>query len=265
MATTSTVGLQLKDAYRKTLDRLAAAAERSGRRREDVLMVAVTKHASPDQIRLLVGLGHEDLGENHVQYLIQRVAQLEEFLSRHRTLGRATTRSGAALPTSVRWHMVGHLQRNKVKQIIPLVRLIHSVDSLRLAEELHSHAARLDCVVDVLLQVNTSLEPAKFGVAAPAALHLAEQLDTMIHLRLRGVMAMAPVTENPEESRPYFARAAEIFTDIRDARIGGRSFNALSMGMSHDFEAAVEEGANIVRIGQALFGNSNDQPSVADD
>ena len=186
------------------------------------------------------------------------VAQLEEFLSRHRTLGRATTRSGAAMPTSVRWHMVGHLQRNKVKQIIPLVQLIHSVDSLRLAEELHNHAARLDRVVDVLLQVNASLEPAKFGVAAPAALHLAEQIDTMIHLRLRGVMAMAPEAEKAEASRPYFARAAEIFTDIRDAKIGGRSFNALSMGMSHDFEAAVEEGANVVRIGQALFGNSGE-------
>lgn len=256
MTTTQTISSQLKDAYRKTVDRLADAASRAGRSREDVLMVAVTKHASPDQIRLLVELGHADLGENQVQHLIQRVAQLEEFLSRHRMLGRTTTRSSLPMPTSVRWHMVGHLQRNKVKQIIPLVQLIHSVDSLRLAEELNSQAARLDCVVDVLLQVNTSLEPAKFGVAAPAAPHLAEQIDTMIHLRLRGVMAMAPAAEKAEEARPYFARAAELFHDLRDAKIGGPSFNALSMGMSRDFEVAVEEGANVVRIGEALFGNS---------
>ena len=260
MATTHTVGSQLKDAYRKTMDRLATAAERGGRRSNDVRMVAVTKHASPDQIRHLVELGHEDLGENRVQHLILRVAQLEEFLSRHRTLGRAASRaslrSGAEMPTEVRWHMVGHLQRNKVRQILPLVQLIHSVDSLRLAEELHNHASRLDRVVDVLLQVNASLEPSKFGVAAPAALHLAEQIDTMIHLRLRGIMAMAPAVEDAEQVRPYFARAAEIFHDIHDAKIGGKSFNALSMGMSHDFEVAVEEGANIVRIGQALFGDS---------
>ena len=254
METTRILGsAPLKDAYRRVVERVAAAAERCGRCPGDVLIVAVTKNATPDQIRHLVELGHVDLGENRVQHLVQRTAQLEEFLSRHRTL-RATSRTAEHIPDQVRWHMVGHLQRNKVKKVLPLVQLIHSVDSLRLAEELHSHAARMERTVDVLLQVNVVQELTKSGVTAPAALHLAEQIDTMVHLRLRGLMTMGPLTENPQESRSCFARTAEIFRDIRDAKIGGQQFSVLSMGMSNDFEMAIAEGANLVRVGRALFG-----------
>ena len=245
---------KLKDAYRRVMDRVAAAAERSGRRPSDVLVVAVTKHAGPDQIRQLVELGQADLGESRVQNLPQRVALLSEFLARHRTLGRANGNRIQTVPTQVRWHMVGHLQRNKVKQVIPLVQLIHSVDSLRLAEEVHAQADRLDRVVDVLLQVNATQEPSKFGVTAPAAFHLAEQMDTMINLRLRGLMTMAPLNFSSDQARSCFARTAEIFGDIRDAGIGSRHLNALSMGMTNDFEIAIEQGANVVRIGRALFG-----------
>lgn len=248
----TTSASDLRDAYRRTNDRIAAAAERSGRRRDDVLMVAVTKNALPDQIRHLVEMGHCDLGESRSQQLIQRAAQLEEFLARHRTLGRATGKA-ATLPEKVRWHMVGHLQRNKVRQMFALVQLIHSVDSLRLAEELHSQASRLEQPVDVLLQVNASQEQTKHGVAAPAAQHLAEQIDTMVHLRLRGLMTMAALTDD-DQTRSTFARTTEIFRDIREAGIGGQHFNVLSMGMSNDFEIAVEEGANVIRIGRALFG-----------
>lgn len=255
MTSTHTVGSdQLKDAYRRLTDDVDAAAERSGRRREDIVVVAVTKNAGPDQIRHLAEIGHCDFGESRVQQLTQRAAQLEEFLSRRRSLGRATVKGQADVPDEVRWHMVGHLQRNKAKHLLPMVHLIHSVDSLRLAEELHTHASRLDCTVDILLQVNASQEPGKHGVVAPAVLHLAEQIDTMLHLRMRGVMAMAPQSEEKEEIRWSFARAAEIFQDIRDARIGGRHFNALSMGMTNDFELAIEQGANVIRIGRALFG-----------
>ncbi|MDP6058571.1 MAG: YggS family pyridoxal phosphate-dependent enzyme [Pirellulaceae bacterium] len=244
----------LKDSYRRVMDRVAAAAERSGRRPSDVLLVAVTKHAGPDRIRQLVELGHADLGESRVQNLAHRVALLGEFLARHRTLGRAGCNRIQVVPTEVRWHMVGHLQRNKVKLALPLVHLIHSVDSLRLAEELHAQAVRLDRVVDVLLQINATQEPSKFGVAAPAAIHLAEQIDTMINLRLRGLMTMAPLEYSGEQARSCFARTAEIFGDIRDAGIGGQHLNALSMGMTNDFEIAIEEGANVVRIGRAIFG-----------
>jgi hypothetical protein len=247
---------QLRDAYRRVQERIAAAAERSGRHASDVHMVAVTKNATPDQIRLLVEMGHADLGENRGQHLAQRVAQLQEFLARKRALGAAVPKGGVELPQKIRWHMVGHLQRNKVKQVVPLVDLIHSVDSLRLAEELHNFAARADCVIDILVQVNTSGEASKMGVAAPAVIHLAEQIETMMHLRLRGLMTIAPYSDNPEDARPTFARTMELFQDVAHEGIGAADFNILSMGMTGDFEVAIEEGANLVRIGRALFGDS---------
>jgi pyridoxal phosphate enzyme (YggS family) len=238
------------------MDRVGEAAVRADRRPKNIIVVAVTKTASPDQIRSIVEQGHTDLAESRVQQLTQRVAQLEEFLSRKRTLGRASTTPGHDAPDDVRWHMVGHLQRNKVKQVLPLVKLVHSVDSLRLAEEIQAVTARADMAIDILLEINASGEPSKQGVAPPAALHLAEQIDSMVHVRLRGLMTMAPRSENPEDARPTFARTAEIFDDIRSAGIGGRQFNILSMGMTNDFEIAVEQGANVLRIGRALFGET---------
>jgi len=248
----------LRDAYRSVTDRVAEAAIRSGRRPIDVLFVAVTKNASPDQIRSVVEMGHIDLGESRVQPLIQRVASIEEFLMRKRTLPGAATKSAREpghTSNMVRWHMIGHLQRNKVKPAVPLVQLIHSVDSLRLAEEIHTVASRSDQVVDILIQVNTTRDPAKFGVASPAVIHLAEQIETMLHLRLRGLMTMAPRCDRPEESRPTFNRTAEIFSEMRSAKVGGSDCNILSMGMSDDFEVAIEEGANVVRLGRVLFGD----------
>jgi len=245
---------QLKDAYRRVKDRIAQAALRCGRNPQDVVMVAVTKYATVDQIQQIIELGQMDLGESRVQHLQQRVAQIDEFLARKRTLGGAAPKSKDLMPENVRWHMIGHLQRNKVKQVVPLVSLIHSVDSLRLAEELHNYAARHDLTIDILLQINIAGEGQKAGIAAPAAIHLAESIDTMMHLRLRGLMCMAQVSENPEDSRSCFARTREIFEDIRKAKVGGPDCNVLSMGMSNDFEVAIEEGANVVRIGSALFG-----------
>ncbi|XAM00734.1 YggS family pyridoxal phosphate-dependent enzyme [Phycisphaeraceae bacterium D3-23] len=263
MSTENTMSpAQLREAYRTVTDRIGEAAVRSGRSADDVVMVAVTKYATVDQIQQLIELGHIDLGESRGQQLTQRVAQIDEFLARKRTLAGAAPKSKELMPEHVRWHMIGHLQRNKVKQVVPLVSLIHSVDSLRLAEELHNYAARHDLTIDILLQVNAAGEDQKQGVACPAAIHLAEQIDTMVHLRLRGIMAMAAKTDNPEDARPAFARAAEIFHDLRHEKIGGPTCNVLSMGMTHDFEVAIEEGANVVRIGSALFG---EKPADDDD
>ncbi|MEM6460136.1 MAG: YggS family pyridoxal phosphate-dependent enzyme [Planctomycetota bacterium] len=257
MASTRLAGSpRLRDSLRKINDRIAAAAARSGRRREDVVLVAVTKYATPDQIRHVVELGQADLGENRVQQIAQRVPQLAEFLARKKTLAGASTRDDDRTPDSVRWHMIGQLQRNKVKQVVPHVDLIHSVDSLRLAEELHNYAARQDITIDILVQVNASGEASKAGVAPPAVTHLIESIDTMLHLRPRGLMTMAPLVEDPEDARPTFARTAELFRDVRDQKLGGDAFNVLSMGMSHDLEVAVEEGANVVRVGRALFGET---------
>jgi pyridoxal phosphate enzyme (YggS family) len=164
----------------------------------------------------------------------------------------------------VRWHMIGHLQRNKAKKVLEVCRLIHSVDSLRLAEEVQAAAIKLEKTVDVLLQVNTSGERSKGGCAVAAAVHLAEQMDTMVQVRLRGLMTMARYSENPEDSRPAFARCRELFYEIRDSGYAGRNFNILSMGMTGDFEVAIQEGANLVRVGSAIFGEPRPE-QVAED
>ncbi len=247
--------VELRTAYEDVKNRIEAAAARRGRRGSDVVCVAVTKTATPDQIRQLIEMGHQDLGENRVQQLTQRVAVIDEFLARRRQLAGAVPRGTSDVPDKVRWHMIGHLQRNKVRQVAPLVQLIHSVDSLRLAEELDALGGKMDRTFDILLQINCSGEAGKFGVASPATIPLAEQIDSMMNLRLRGLMTMAPFSENPEDSRPTFARAAEIFHELRRDKIGGPHCNILSMGMTGDFEVAVEEGANLLRIGRAIFGD----------
>ncbi len=240
----------LGERYRNIIQRVGEAAERSGRQPSDVLVVAVTKLAAPDQIRHLLELGHEDLGENRVQQLIQRAAMTEEFVARHQSM---LSPRKTDVPESVRWHMIGHLQRNKVKQVLPLVKLIHSIDSLRLAEEIQAIASRQEAEVDVLLQVNASGEKSKYGVALSAAPHLADQMQTMFNLRLRGLMTIAPYGDDPEDARPVFQRTAEVFQDMKASGAFGERLNILSMGMSSDFEVAVECGANVVRLGRALF------------
>jgi hypothetical protein len=250
---------QLKDRYRQLMDKVGEAAVRSGRKPSDILTVVVTKSASPDQVRQLMELGHQDLGENRVQQLQQRIAMTEEFLSRAKMMG-----GKPGMATSVRWHMIGHLQRNKVKPLIGLVKLVHSVDSLRLAEEIQAQASRLDKEVDVLLQVNVAEEPQKFGLAPPAVAHLAEQIGTMLHLRLRGLMVMAPNTENTDEVRTVFMRAKEMFNEMHASDLYGEQFNILSMGMSQDYEIAIECGANMIRVGRAVFGEPAEESEAAD-
>jgi pyridoxal phosphate enzyme (YggS family) len=275
MATTTT----LKERYAQVKSRIAGAAARAGRPAESVLLVAVTKHAEPEQIRELIHLGHQDFGENRVQHLAQRAAMVEEYLNRRRILPGVTAAREAALvevglapapPNVVRWHMVGTLQRNKARKAMEFARLIHSVDSLRLAEEIQTiaHKRDLPMPVDVLLQVNCTDEPQKGGVARPAALHVAEQIDTMVQVRLRGLMTMGPTTGGEAEAREAFRRCRDCFLDIQGAGYGGELFNLLSMGMSGDFEWAIEEGANIVRVGSAIFGEragAEGEPQEHDD
>lgn len=245
-------GLTLDQRYDLVRQRIANAAARTGRATREIILVAVTKNASVDQIRHLIELGHEDFGENRVQNLEKRMAVIDEFLRRHRELG--STRDGVHIPERVRWHMIGHLQRNKVRRIAGRVRLIQSVDSLRLVEELHAIAVRLEEPIEVLVQVNVSGEGQKYGLAPAAAKHLVDQIDTMVGLRARGLMCMAPLSDNPEDSRPVFDRGREIYEDIKRSGAGGASFDLLSMGMSSDFEVGIDCGSNLVRIGAAIFG-----------
>ena len=150
--------------------------------------------------------------------------------------------------------MIGHLQRNKVRQVLPIASLIHSVDTLRLAEEINTSAPKLNNLCPkVLLQVNTSNEPQKYGVPVGAAPHLAEQIETLPNLKLVGLMTMAPLTHNKDVIRACFVRAGELFVEMRGEKIVGPQFTELSMGMSSDYEIALEEGATILRIGSAIF------------
>jgi pyridoxal phosphate enzyme (YggS family) len=229
-------------------DRIARAAEKAKREPSEVTLVAVTKTAAPEQMREILQLGVSDLGESRVQVLTQRAVQVNEFHQRQLARGEGE------VPAKLRWHMLGHLQRNKVKQILPIVALIHSVDSLRLAEELETQAARANKRQPVLMQVNASEENRKHGVAVGAAVHLAEQIDSMPHLQIMGLMSMAPFVEDQKVVRHCFTRTREIFEELKWHKIGGTALKHLSMGMSHDFEIAIEEGATMVRVGSAIFG-----------
>jgi pyridoxal phosphate enzyme (YggS family) len=242
-----TVPGTLRERYELVRARIAEAAARSGRTAEQVLLVVVSKTASVEQIHELIGLGCRDLGESRVQQLVQRAAQVGEHLTRRHEL------SGGTVP-EVRWHMVGSLQRNKVRKAVEACRLVHSVDNLRLAEEIHVQGARRERPVDVLVEVNVSGEESKHGIAPPALRHFVDQLDTMVNVRARGMMCMGPLGASADEVRSVFSRAREIFEDVRHSGAGGNTFDLLSMGMSGDYEIAVECGANVVRVGGAVIG-----------
>ena len=257
--TAGTVDQTLQNRYAQVKQRVAAAARISGRRAQDIILVAVTKYAETDQVRALIQLGHRDFGENRVQALLHRVPMIDEFMARRRVLPHAGHHAPAQ-GDAVRWHMIGHLQRNKARKAVEMCRLLHSVDSLRLAEEIQGAAAKREQPVDVLVQVNCSGEKSKFGCPPPAAPHLAEQIDTMVTVRVRGLMTMAALGASPEEARDTFARCRELFEEIKKTGIADGKFDLLSMGMSSDFEPAIAEGSNMVRIGSAIFG----EPKVTD-
>jgi len=225
-------------------DAISAACDRVGRDHSEVKLVVVTKSATIEAVQEVIQLGFTELGENRVQQLKKVSAQVAEFLQN----------SGASnLPKEVSWHIIGHLQRNKVRQVLPIGVFIHSVDTLRLAEEINTAAAKLNLRPKVLLQVNCSNEPQKYGVPVGAATHLAEQIETLPHLELSGLMTMAPLTHNKDIVRTCFVRARELFIEMCGERIVGPQFTELSMGMSSDYEVAIEEGATILRIGSAIF------------
>jgi hypothetical protein len=224
---------------------IASACARAGREPAEVTLVVVTKSAAIEAVEEVIRLGFLDLGENRVQQLKKVSTQVDEFLQQEA--------SRPAMSRKIRWHMIGHLQRNKVRQVLSIISLIHSVDTLRLAEEINASAVKLSIIPRVLLQVNTSEEPQKYGVSVGAAPHLAEQIETLPNLKLVGLMTMAPLTHNKDVIRGCFVRARELFIEMRGEKIVGPQFTELSMGMSSDYEIAVEEGATILRIGSAIF------------
>lgn len=222
---------------------ISEAAARCGRSPDEVSIVAVTKRVDLETIKKLIDTGMTDLAESRAQQLCQRAGDIAAYLQRRRN----------EVPGGVRWHMVGHLQRNKVKSVLEVADVIHSVDSLRLAEEINARAEQAERRIDVFMEVNCSQEPQKDGVAVGAALHLAEMMSTLKHLRLLGLMTMAPLATDPAKARPTFVRLRELFEEICGEKIGGEDFRHLSMGMTQDYTVAVEEGATVLRIGTGIF------------
>ncbi|MBX3395903.1 MAG: YggS family pyridoxal phosphate-dependent enzyme [Phycisphaerae bacterium] len=249
IAKTNAIRKKLAENLKRVKDRIEAACARAHRDPATVRLIAVTKYVELDVIRNALDLGILDLGESRAQHLNQRAGMIHEFIERKSVL------SGRREPPGPRprWHMIGHLQRNKTKLVIPWVELIHSVDSLRLAEDLHDQAKKLGRTIDFLLQVNTSGEKSKFGVAVGAVPHLMEHFAEWPNVRLCGLMTMAPADALPGELRLYFDRLRDVFEDLRGEKHLGPHFREMSMGMSTDFETAIEAGATMVRIGSALF------------
>jgi PLP dependent protein len=213
-------------------ERVAAACARVGRAPEAVRLVAVTKYAAMEHVSLLPELGVLDLGESRPQQLMERAAQL---------------------PAGVRWHLIGHLQRNKARKVLPLVSCVHSIDSLRLLATLDELAGEINVSPRVLLEVNVSGEAAKDGFAPDELLRSVDAIGACRHVRVEGLMTMAPLAEDAEAARPTFRGLRELRDRLKPLLPALMPLNELSMGMSGDFEVAIEEGATMVRIGSSLF------------
>lgn len=237
---------RLRDNLARVRETIAQACRRSGRDPGDVRLVAVTKYVGLDVVRALLDIGLRDLGENRVQQLAERAE----------TLGAAKLdllAPPAEDDPTPRWHMIGHLQRNKCKATLRHARIVHSLDSPRLLQELEKQAAALETTVDVFLEINVAGEDSKSGAAVSDAQTLAHEASRCPHIRLRGLMTMAPFEPDPEAARPHFARLRKILEELRRTGVGGPECKHLSMGMTNDYAVAVEEGATFVRVGSALF------------
>lgn len=238
---------QLRENIARVRRNVAEACRRSGRDPGGVRLVGVTKFVGPEVLRELPPAGVPDLGENRVQQL---VARARECAGARLDWPDAATDDDRPLP---RWHMIGHLQRNKVKLLLPHARIIHSLDSQRLATTLEQHAQQMDAAVDAFVEVNVSGEASKEGVSPDAVGPLLDTVASCPHIRLRGLMTMAPLDVDAEASRPHFARLRELLDGLRHDGAVGPECTHLSMGMSQDYVVAVEEGATFVRVGSVLF------------
>ncbi len=219
--------------------RIRDACVRFGRRPEHVTLVGVTKTFGPERVREAMEAGLFDFGENYVQELNQKRMQVGD--------------------ERARWHFIGHLQSNKVKYIAGFIHLIHSVDNERVAAEIQKHGLKIGRQIDVLIEVHTTDEATKFGVMPEATVELVKSISKYDHVRVRGLMTMGPFSDDPNDSRPSFRQLVDLKKRIDQEGIDGVAMEHLSMGMSHDFEVAIEEGATIVRIGTAIFGKRNAQ------
>lgn len=224
--------MTVKDRYEIVLENIKKACERSGRNPEDITLISVTKTHGAELINEAIDAGAKDIGENKAQELCDKYDDVKP----------------------VRWHFIGHLQTNKVKTIVDKVAMIHSVDSEKLAAEIDKRAKASGIVMDILVEINIGMEDSKSGATEDEARNLIKKIrDEYQNLRVRGLMCVPPITDNPENSRRYFRKLKDIFESIKELS-EDENFDTLSMGMSGDYEVAIEEGATVVRVGTAIFG-----------
>ena len=223
----------IEDNYRAVLKRVNDACKAAGRDPKEVTLVAVSKTKPLSDIEKLIAIGVNEFGENKVQELKEKYENVS---------------------TPVNFHLIGHLQTNKVKYAVGRACMIHSLDSVHLAEAIEKEAAKKDLVIPVLIEVNVAEEDSKFGLKTEEVLPFIEEIKGFSHIKIEGLMTIAPFVENPEDNRPVFRALKQLLLDIKSKNIDNVSMNVLSMGMTNDFEIAIEEGATMVRVGTAIFG-----------
>ena len=221
---------------KKVEDNVDAACRKAGRSRDEVTLIAVSKTKPVEMLSTIYNQGIRDFGENKVQEMCNKMEQLA---------------------SDIRWHMIGHLQTNKVKYIVGHTTLIHSVDSLHLAKEIEKQAEKKDVTVDILVEVNIAEEESKFGIHKEETYELGRQIAALPHVHICGLMTIAPYVENPEDNRMYFRGIRQLSVDIAEQNIDNVDMDVLSMGMTGDYMVAIEEGATMVRVGTGIFGERN--------
>ena len=219
--------------YKQVEENIISACKEVGRDPAEVTLIAVSKTKPVEMLKEAYDAGARFFGENKVQEIQEKYDKL---------------------PEDINWHMIGHLQRNKVKYIVDKVAMIHSVDSLRLAETIEAEAAKHDVKVPVLLEVNVAEEESKFGLKMDEVVPLLEQISAFSHIEVKGLMTIAPFVENPEDNREIFRQLKKLSVDIDSKNINNISMSVLSMGMTGDYMVAVQEGATMVRVGTGIFG-----------
>ncbi len=227
---------ELRENLAKVEERVAAACARAGKDRSEVTLIAVSKTKPVEDLQVIYDAGIRQFGENKVQELTGKIPEMANDID---------------------WHLIGHLQRNKVKYIVDKVKLIHSVDSYRLAEEINIQAKKHGVVADILIEVNAANEATKFGVKLDEAKQLCEEISYLDAVHITGLMTIAPNVVVPEENRAVFHKIKDLSVDIANENIDNVDMRILSMGMTNDFEVAIEEGATHVRVGTAIFGERN--------
>lgn len=228
--------VKLEENLKNVEENIMAACKRAGRDRSEITLIAVSKTKPVDMLQEVYDQGIREFGENKVQELCDKIE---------------------VLPGDIHWHMIGHLQTNKVKYLVGKTALIHSVDSLHLAQEIEKQAAKQEVVVPILVEVNIAEEKSKFGIHKEEAFELVKSIALLPHLRIQGLMTIAPFVEDPEDNRLYFRQIHQLSVDIKEQNIDNVRMDVLSMGMTGDYTVAIEEGATMVRVGTGIFGERN--------